>query len=146
MNSANVSSPTPDADVDDRVASARLSVATTPVPPPPPPPAGSGTVTVDGGSAKLTAGKGAVAVPLACSEASCAGAVALAAAPGTRGVRAGKRLGKGSFRLDAGESAKWSVRLSRKAEKLARRGRLRRIKATVTYADGERTSATLKLR
>ena len=142
-NSANVSSPTPDADVDDRVASARLEVATSP---PPPPPSGSGTVTVDGDTAKLTAGKGAVAVPLACSEASCEGEVTLAAAAGTAGIKAGKRLGRGSFRLDAGESSKWSVRLSRKAEKLARRGKLRRVAVKVTYADGERAGGTLRLR
>ncbi|MFN8113536.1 MAG: hypothetical protein U0R51_10090 [Solirubrobacterales bacterium] len=142
-NSANVSSPTPDADVDDRVASATLSVATTP---PPPPPSGSGTVALDGDAAKLTAGKGAVAVPLTCTEASCEGDVTLAAAAGTAGIKAGKRLGRGTFRLDEGESSKWSVRLSRKAEKLAKRGKLRRVAVKVRYADGETVGGTLKLR
>ena len=143
VNSANVDSPTPDPDVDDRVASATLSVATSP---PPPPPAGSGTVAVDGDTAKLTAGKGAVAVPLSCTDASCAGRISLRSVSGTRGVKAGKPLGKGSFRLDENETSKWSVRLTRLGEKLAKRGRLRKVKAKVTYADGETTGAVLGLR
>ena len=143
VNSANVGSPTPDPDVDDQVASATLSVATSP---PPPPPAGSGTVAVDGDTAKLTAGKGAVAVQLSCTDASCEGRISLRSVSGTRGVKAGKPLGRGSFRLDENETSKWSVRLTRLGEKLAKRGRLRKVKAKVTYADGETTGAVLGLR
>ena len=138
VNMASLSSPTADPDLGDRGARATLTAV--------PGVSGSGTAAVDGETAKLIGGKGSVAVPLSCSDASCAGNVALVTAPGTAGVEAGKRLGGGTFRLDEGERSKWGVGLNRRASRLARRGKLRKLRATLTYADGERSSAVLRLR
>lgn len=81
---------------------------------------------------------GKVRVRLACpqAEASCAGTVRLeAAGAAPRGVRRGTRLGATTFEIGGGRTAGVKVRLSRRAERLARRARRMRVKIVVTARD-----------
>ena len=152
VNSATVSSPTPDPDVGDRVASSTLSIATTPIPDPPGPPdplpvPGSPSLGAD--RAGFDAETSSVSVPIACAGGTCTGTITLRSTGRTEGLRAGRLLGRGRFDLAAGERADAEVVLKRFAAKLARRGKLRRVRAVLSFADAggtTRRAQVLRLR
>ena len=145
-NSATVSSPTPDPDVDDRVAGATLKVTSSADPTPPPAPPGSGDTSgsprIAGGKAKVSGSS--VAVPLDCTGADCAGTVELRGVSGSKA--AGRKLGSATFALGEGEQGTAKVKLKRFARKLVRKSKLKRAEVTLTYADGETTSKVVRLR
>lgn len=145
-NSANVSSPTPDPDVDDRVAGATLAVTSAPDPTPPTPPSdggdSAGTVSL-GGNRAVVSGKD-VSVPIVCSGDDCAGTVELRSVGGR--IAAGKVLGGTDFTLSDGQQATAKVRLKKFAQRAVRKGKLKKAKVVLTFAGSETSSTVVRLR